>query len=550
MNSLLKVNRPIQYLGKEFNLLIQSFSRDKLSFCLCYPHLYQVGMSSLGFRIIYGLLKSFDDIFTDRCFLPAQDYEETFLKEVPLSSLENKVPLKEFDVLGFSINYEIDYFNFLHMLHLSRICPIATQRRKPIIIVGGVINPEPLSEFVDIFVIGDGEPVLRPLIEILKRWKRTAKNIREFVRELSNLEGVYLPNYYIRVENNLHPKIDSLPSFIKKSSVKNLDESFFPIKWLVPYTEIVHDRVSIEVMRGCPHRCKFCQATIQYYPLRIRSKEKVIDLVKECYKNTGYEEFSLHSLSAGDYPFLKEVILQLKDFFKNRAVNISLPSLRPTPLVKDVCMILSSLRKPSLTFAPESFSPKIQKFIGKYISFSSIEEFIKFAQELFYTHIKLYFMIGLPIEEIEDIDYNIDCILRLTKVIRRNLKIHLSFSIFVPKPLTPLQNYPQLSPYVLSKRILYIKEKLQCNKYLRTSFHNPFKSFLETYLSRGDRKVSLWMYNFYNRMKRSSLQMRFNEEEFLLWRQLGEELGINVESYVLNELSSPEQLYWNYIKID
>jgi radical SAM family uncharacterized protein len=573
---LKKVYKPARYLGNEWNAIrVTSKSiHQKVSFtkiALCFPSLYEIGMSHLGFRIIYGLLNEKKDIICERVFMPDGDLEKILRQErIPLFSLESYTPLNKFDVIGFSLSYELLFPNVLNMLELSHIPFMASERneRFPLIIAGGYscINPEPMADFFDCFIIGEGEEAILKIIDKIKIWKlQNKKNKVELLKELSQIEGVYVPSLY-KVEYNQNgtvrsfiPKESFLPLKIKKRIISDLDSAFFPKKWLVPYLKIIHDRVSLEIMRGCPNSCRFCQAKSVYHPYRLRSPEKIIELSKILLKSSGYEEISLLGLSCGDYPRLKEVILELMSFCRDKAISISLPSLKAKNYIEGLPLLLSSLKKTGLTFAPEAGSERLRKFINKDIDIEALFNVIKNAYAAGYRHVKLYFIIGLPGERDEDLDEIIRLalqIVNLRKEIDGKLgRVTLSISAFSPKPHTPFERFPMENIEELERKKAYLLSRVRAHKNIyskiafsraiKINFHNFKVSFIETVLSRGDRRLSRVIYHAFKLGLYNFLEEdKFN---FSLWLKAFDKAEIDPHFYATRRISTSEVLPWSHI---
>jgi len=456
--------RPGRYIGREWNAVCKNVRNIKLHICLCFPEIYELGMSNLGFRIIYDLLNSKRDIYCERCFCPWIDFKNRLKKlKEKLYSLETQTPLDKFDILGFSINNELNYTNILAMLELANIPFFAKDRKGnlPLIIAGGncVLNPEPLADFFDLFIIGEAEEAILKVSKICKIFRRKFGSLlskkQNLLLELAQIEGVYVPNFY-RVEySKSHTVVDFRPienniaTVIKKVHVSDLDKSLLPTSWIVPNIEIIHDRIGIEIMRGCSYHCRFCQARNYFFPLRLRSPEKIISMAKKLYKLTGYEEIALLSLSSSCHPQIKLIIDQLVSYFRDKSVSISFPSMRPKDSVKYISYILSQQHKSGLTFAPEAGTDRLRNIIRKDFDVQELKDTLKIAYQYGYRKIKLYFMIGLPTEREEDLDGIIDLVQQISEmrkdIAKQNAYINVSVSTFIPKPHTPFQWMPMAS---------------------------------------------------------------------------------------------------------
>lgn len=498
-----QVVKPGRYLGNEWNVAKKNFADVDVKVALCFPDVYEIGMSHLGFRIIYDILNLRDDALCERAFAPWPDFSDILLKRnLPLFSLESKTPLMEFDVVAFTLTYEMNYTNILHMLELAKI-PLKSDNRGPgfpLVIGGGpcALNPEPLADFFDLFVVGEGEDVVNELVDTLRKMKsEKITDKKRLLLELARIEGIYVPSLYnITYKddgtiNNFTPLKKGVPSVINRRTVRDLNKSPYPTKYLVPYINIIHDRVMVEIMRGCMHRCRFCQARVCYNPVRIRSKEKIFDLIGDAYRNTGYEEFSLMSLSSGDYPGITDLIDGLSQTcaLRDRGVGVSLPSLRVEDVLLKVPQSIGRLRKTGLTFAPEAGTQRLRRVIAKEIDTEKLLEAVKAAKNEGWRRIKLYFMIGLPTEEYADIDGILDLLHRLSSSTGKGIfEIATSISPFIPKPHTPFQWEKMESSEELFEKQEYIKTHTK-SKRIRLKFHNLKLSFMEGVFSRGDRNL-------------------------------------------------------------
>ncbi|MFH1640796.1 MAG: TIGR03960 family B12-binding radical SAM protein, partial [Candidatus Omnitrophota bacterium] len=420
---LSQVQKPGRYIGSEWNISNKDFEKARIKFALCFPDLYEVGMSNLGIRILYGMLNDIPDVSCERFFSCAEDLENSLrARQAQIFSLESHKRLGEFDLIGFSLGYELNYTNVLNILDLGLI-PLKSSLRDncyPLIIAGGpaVFNPEPMHEFFDLFVIGEAEEAIIEIIDVYRKFKNKFKEGKISKQDLlvifSSIPGVYVPSLY-DVEYNSEGKIEKfvprlagVPAKIRKRFVSDLNTSYFPLEWIVPYIQIIHDRITLEVMRGCPNRCRFCQARVQYFPLRQRGIQETLKLGCQIYSRTGYEEMSLCGLSVSEYYGIEELLANLVGFFKEKAVSVSLPSIKPKTIVGNLSSLIATVKKTGLTFAPEAASERLRKVIGKDFD---VEGFHKAIGEAFasgYQHVKLYYMIGLPSETPGDLDAIID----------------------------------------------------------------------------------------------------------------------------------------------
>ena len=425
------VRKPARYLGNEWNTVRKDPRAQKVRFAICFPDLYEIGMSNLGLRIIYGLLNSLAEVSCERVFLPDVDMREILkTRKIPLFSLESKMELSEFDFIGFCLSCELSYTNILAVLDLSGIPLLAKDRdfAFPLVIAGGASagNPEPAADFVDLFLIGEAEEALPEIIEKYKKLRAAGRQPRihkeNLLRELAKIEGVYVPSLY-EVEydargvlKEFRPKYPDIPVRIRKRVVEDLNQAYYPVDWIVPYIQIVHDRAAIELMRGCPYNCNFCQARSVYSGLRLRSPEKVLELVDKISRSSGYEEFSFLSLSTSSYPYLRDIVVSVSDKFQKQAIAISLPSLRPKSYLGALAEYLAKVRKTTLTFAPEAGSERLREAINKNFSMEELYSAVSSAYKAGWQAIKLYFMIGLPDETNQDLEGILEIAQKVSKL--------------------------------------------------------------------------------------------------------------------------------------
>ena len=559
---LLQVKKPARYIGKEWNISRKDFDKAKVRFALCFPDLYEVGMSNLGIRIIYGLLNSIEEVCCERFFAPDIDMENVLRSNVlEIVSLESKKVLKEFDIAGFSLASELDYTNVLNILELGNIPLKAAMRNHshPLVIAGGpsVLNPEPMHEFFDIFVIGESEGALPELIREYRKYKEEYKSGRvtkpELLLRLCRIEGIYVPGLYeVKVDSlgavcEFKPKTEGVPAKINKLFISDLDSSFFPLEWLVPYIQIIHDRITLEIMRGCPNRCRFCQARVGYYPFRLRKKENILALASALYKCTGYDEISLSGLSVSDYPRIEELVKDLMDLFKDQTVSVSLPSLKAKALLGGISSVIATVKKTGLTFAPEAGSERMRNVLAKDFSESDCFSALKQAFLSGYQHVKLYFMIGLPGEEKEDLDAIVDFSVRVSELRREAGKppaqVNISVNTLIPKPHTPFQWFAMQDSAVIKDKQDYLRGKIK-NKRLKISFHNVEMSLLEGAVSRGDRSLSQVIYlAFKNGARFDAWGAHFKPE---IWLNAFREAGVDF-LFHLRERPREELLPWDFI---
>ena len=565
-NKVLKrVIKPARYIGMEINSIVKDFNNVDVKFAFAFPDIYEVGMSHLGLHILYNLLNEKEYIACERVFAPWVDMEEEMKKEeIPLFTLENREPIGNFDFVGFTLQYEMSYTNIVNMLHLGNI-PILSKDREeedPFIIAGGpcAYNPEPIADIIDFFVIGEGEEVILEILEKYREFKKTSGTKLDFLKEVSQIEGVYVPRFYeihYNKDNTIKemvPILEDVPKTIEKRIVKDLDKVYFPEKLIIPYIETVHDRIPLEIFRGCTRGCRFCQAGIIYRPVREKSPEKLLDLAKKLVEETGYENISLTSLSSCDYSQLELLISQLIDRYEEDKIGVSLPSLRLDSFSIDILKEIEKVRKTGLTFAPEAGSQRLRDVINKGIDEKDLTTAVSYAFKEGWSTVKLYFMIGLPTETDEDVlgikelGYKVkDMFFILPKEERRgNLKITLSTSCFVPKPFTPFQWVGQDSIDEFYRKINLLRNSIRDRKIVY-NYHDPKLSYLEAVVARGDRKVGKAIIKAWEKgCKFDGWSEKFNYD---LWIEAFEETGINGDFYALRERDMEEVLPWDFINI-
>ena len=569
---LLQVNKPARYIGREWNVSGKDFEKANIKFALCFPDLYEVGMSNLGTRIIYGILNDIKDVACERFFSCDTDMEKILRdSRLEIFSLESKRKLREFDIVGFSLGSELVYTNVLNILDLGAIPLMASLRNEtyPLIIAGGpcTLNPEPMHEFFDLFVIGEAEDLILEVIDAYRKYAKEYKmsriNKQDFLSIFSQIEGVYAPSLYEPTYQptgaiaEFKPKIKGIPAKIKKRFVEDLDSCFFPLDWLVPYIQIIHDRVSLEIMRGCPNRCRFCQARSGYFPFRVRNIKNILNLAYETCRRTGYEEISLGGLSVSDYPRIEELSQGLVDLLKVKGVGVSLPSIKAKAMIGSLSSIIATIKKTGLTFAPEAGTERLRKVLAK--DFDE-QDFFKALEESYlsgYRHVKLYFMIGLPYEKQEDLDGIIEFSSRASELRRKVNKgpaeVNISINTLIPKPHTALQWFRMEDIDSIKYKQDYLRNKIR--KYLTYSgrqeklkldFHNRYMGFLEAVLSRGDRKLSEVIFNAFKRG--AKFDAWSNYFSFEVWCDAFRESNVDPYFY-LRERPKDELLPWDFIDV-
>ncbi|HHU17416.1 MAG: TIGR03960 family B12-binding radical SAM protein [Anaerovoracaceae bacterium] len=559
---LMQVEKPGRYIGGELHTVKKDLSAISTRFGFAFPDTYEIGMSYLGLQIIYHILNSMESVYCERIFAPAEDMENLMKKEsLPLFTLETKSPVKDLDILGFTLQYELSFTNVLNMLNLGGIPYRSAERDSsfPFIAAGGpcAFNPEPLADIIDFFMIGDGEDVLPQVCKTHAQWKESAKDKDEFLKSLTKIDGIYVPKFYNpsyyedgRLKE-IKKNFEQAPDRIKKQIVENLNQAEFPEKTIVPLIEPIHDRAVVEIFRGCTRGCRFCQAGMIYRPVRERSKEKIKQIAEKQLKETGHEELSILSLSTSDHSEIESLVKELMSVCKDNNVSLSLPSLRLDSFSFEVLQEIQSYKKTGLTFAPEAGTQRLRDVINKTITDDDIYSGIEKAIELGWTNIKLYFMIGLPTETFEDLDGIVEIAKNITDTNYRitgkrgRFNVTVSVSNFVPKAHTPFQWHPQDTPDTFLEKQLYLKNKLKKIKGVSYSYHETEPSYLEAIFARGDRRLGEVL------IKAVTLGCKFDSwrEHFKydLWMQAFQEMGINPNFYVHRERSYDELLPWDII---
>lgn len=545
---ILSVSKPARYMGKEWNM-ISGREEAEISVVLAFPDLYEIGMSHLGLKILYHILNSLPGVRAERAFVPWPDMGKMMKeKNIPLYSLENKIPLRDFEVIGISLQHELDYTNVLYLLDLAGI-PLRSEERGedfPLVLGGGpcVFNPEPISSFFDVFLLGEGEEALVEIVEVLKAMKNEGRE--KVLAELSKIEGCYVPSLY-SVSYYPDGKIKNIsPSrVVKKRWVKDLDSASYPQKIIVPYLNIVHDRIPLEIARGCTRGCRFCQAGMIYRPHRERSPEKVIELAEKLVRSTGYEEISLLSLSSTDYSNIEYLVKELSSRLSNEKVNISLPSLRMDAFSVEVARSLQEVRRSGLTFAPEAGSERLRRVINKNLTDEDIFQTIEKTFSWGWKEVKLYFMIGLPGEREEDIRGMADLV---KEILRRGKKkgVHLGISAFIPKSHTPFQWVKQEEIESLNEKMNILHSLLHpLGRRVRYNWSDFEVNLIEGVLSRGDRRVS----SVIERVYRKGGMMDNWREFFSLkrWQEGFAEEGLNMDFYTHRERGKEEIFPWEHL---
>jgi len=554
-----KVEKPGRYTGKEFNEIIKKEDASTIKIALAFPDLYEIGMSYLGFKILYEIINKRDDAFAERVFSPAVDMEKLMReRQVPAFSLETYRPLKSFDIVGFTIQHELCYSNILNLIDLGQI-PLRSEERKeddPLIIAGGpgAFNAEPLSAFIDLFVIGEGEEIIDEIIEVYKEWKGKKQSRTKLLEELANLEGIYVPSFYEvtyfedgRVKS-VAPKKGIYHSVVKKRIISNFDQAPYPLFPIVPNIDVIHDRITLEIFRGCTQGCRFCQAGMIYRPVREKSVDTLVELAEKILPHTGYEEISLSSLSSSDYSEIERLITRLVDRFEEKGVGVSLPSLRIDSFSVALAQQVQRVRKTGLTLAPEVGTQRLRDVINKNVEEEDLYSSIKAALEGGWKKIKLYFMVGLPTETEEDVEGIVRLVSKVDHMGRettgRKININISISAFVPKPNTPFQWEAQEEREALSKKMRYLKNRLNWRN-ISFSYPDINRIYLEAVFARGDRRLGEVLEKaHYLGCKFDSWREHFN---FEAWQQAFSESGLCMEFYANRVRQEEEILPWDHI---
>ena len=566
---LLKIEKPARYIGNEVNSVMKNKNEVDIRFAMCFPDVYEIGMSNLGMMILYDMFNKRDDVWCERLFSPWTDLDKIMREEhIPLFTLESQDPVKDFDFLGITLGYEMCYTNVLQLLDLSGIALLSADREEndPVIIGGGACayNPEPLAEFFDLFYIGEGETVYDALFDAYKANKKAGGSRSDFLLKAAQIPGIYVPSLYEVTYKedgtieSFHPTCEGVPEKVEKQLIIDMDKDYNNLEApVVPHIKATQDRVTLEIQRGCIRGCRFCQAGMIYRPTRERDVEKLKKAARTMLQKTGHEEISLSSLSSSDYSHLKEIVNFLIDEFRDEAVNISLPSLRIDAFALDVMSKVQDVKKSSLTFAPEAGSQRLRNVINKGLT---EEDILHGAGEAFkggWNQVKLYFMLGLPTETEDDMKGIAHLAQKIAETYyetvpkeqrKGKVQINVSTSFFVPKPFTPFQWAPMFREEDFIEKAKIVKNEIRSQlnqRSIRYNWHEPDVTVLEGFLARGDRRCSKVILKAY---EKGALYDAWSESfHYDIWKEAFKETGVDIEFYTLRERSTDEILPWDFI---
>ena len=557
------VQKPARYTGGEYNEVKKDLRDVRVRMAFCFPDTYEIGMSNMGMQILYGVVNQIDGVWCERAFAPWGDMEEAMRKHnLPLWALESQDPLKDFDMIAFTIGYEMCYTNILNMLTLAGI-PVRSKDREGlhnIVFAGGVCayNPEPLADFIDFFAIGEGEDVIKEIVALYDLAKSENWSKEHFLKEVAKFDGIYVPSFYEHIYNtdgtlsSIKP-LNGAPSVVTKRIIEDLDSAFYPTKMIVPSTEIVHERANLEVFRGCIRGCRFCQAGFSCRPVRKKSPQVLYQQAVSLLEDSGHNEITLSSLSTSDYRGLKELTDALIPYCEQNKVNMSVPSLRADNFSQDLMKRLQSLRKSSLTFAPEAGSQRLRDVINKNLTEDEILSSCANAFAGGWSSVKLYFMLGLPTETDEDVLAIADLVYKVINTWKehaankkKGLRVHVATAYFVPKPHTPFQWEKQISPEEYLRRCRLLKEHFY-SKSIDYNYHTSDISRLESVTARGDRRLCAVIEEAAkNGAKMDGWDEYFN---YSIWQEAFKKCGVDPSFYTTRGYAENECLPWDTIDV-
>lgn len=558
-----KVEKPVRYGGGEFNMVKKDLDKVEIRYLFAFPDVYEVGMSHLGLKIIYHLINKRTDTWCERAFSPWVDMEEQLInRNIPLFSIESRSPISDFDIIGATLQYEMSYTNLLNMLKLGNI-PLLREERSdehPLIMVGGpcAYNPEPLADFIDLAVIGDGEEIINQFLDLFKEWKQNNGSRDEFLYSAAQIQGIYVPSFYDVTYNDddtvksIKPNREGVPDVVTKTIVTDFENAFFPEDMIVPYMNIIHDRVVMEIFRGCTRGCRFCQAGMLYRPIRERSIEKIMSLTEKTLKSTGYDELSLSSLSTGDYSDIHGLVETMMNKYLKDRISLSLPSLRIDSFSGKYAEQVQKVRKTGLTFAPEAGSQRLRDVINKGVNENDMIKSSTEAFEAGWDRVKLYFMLGLPTETDEDI-LGIAALVRKVRSAfysipkdkrKRGFRGVVSTSYFVPKAHTPYQWFGQDTIEEFSRKQALLGSNMRI-KGVDYNWHEAKLSHLEAVFARGDRRLGKVL----KRAVMEGCRMDGWDEHFDYnkWMKCFEDEGVDTSFYANRHMNKDDILPWSHI---